>query len=99
LGFEAIHLCQDAGQFFLEILFGLLVVMVAEFADAVFELKVAEILVNGGFTFVQMGEGRNGFGFGEVLGANAQDKHDDDNCDNAGDSYEHRQSLAANERE
>jgi len=87
LGFEAIHLCQDAGQFFLEILFGLLVVMVAEFADAVFELKVAEVVVDGGFALVEMGEGRDGFGFRKVLRANAQDKHDDDNRDYTGDSY------------
>ena len=59
---ELVDLGQHAGEFLLQAFLGRLVVGVREFADAIFELQVAQVLVNRRLAFVQMLERRYGSG-------------------------------------
>ena len=88
-GFDLINLCHDAGELFLEIALGGLVVVVGELADPVFELKVAEVFVDRGLAFIEVGEGRDRLGFREILRANAEDEDDDNDRQDAGNGYDH----------
>ncbi len=69
------------GQFLLQIFLGALVIVIGEFADAIFELQVAQIFVDGGLALVQMVEGRDRFRVGQILGPHAQDERDDGDRD------------------
>jgi hypothetical protein len=73
----------------LQILFGLLVVVIAQLADAVFELKIAQIFLDRGLALIEMLERRDGLRRGKILGTNAQDERDDDDRDEAGEGYDH----------
>jgi len=89
-GFDFVYFGEDAGQLFLEVALGGLVVIVGKFADAVFELEVAEILVDGGFPLVEVGEGGDGLRLGQVLRPNAEDEDDDNDRQDTGNCDDHR---------
>ena len=50
------HFRQDPREFVLQVRLGPLIIVVRHFAQPVFELKIAQILVDGGFALVQVGE-------------------------------------------
>ena len=68
LELDAIDFGQHRGQFLLQILFGALIIVIGEFADAIFELQVAQIFVNRGLALVQVGERGDRFRSGRSLG-------------------------------
>ena len=51
---EAVHFGHDNGQLALQVLLGLLVIVIGEFADTVLELEVAQIFVDLSLAIVQM---------------------------------------------
>jgi hypothetical protein len=52
LGFEGVDLGQHRRQFLLQVFLGVLVILVGEFTDAVLELEVAQVLVDGGLALI-----------------------------------------------
>ena len=59
---------STAGQFLLQVALGALIILVGEFADAIFELQVAQIFVDRGLALIQVMEGDTGSGSGRSLG-------------------------------
>jgi len=99
VGFDSVYFGKNHGEFLLEITLGGLVVFVGEFADAVFELEVAQVFVDGGLALVEVRERRNWLRFRKVLRPNSEYEDDDNDRQDAGNCDDHRkQILAADER-
>src|SRR5208337_4089295 len=69
--------------FLLQVVLGVLVILIGELPHAIFELQVAQVFVDRRFTLVEVGEGRDGFGWRDVFGTDAQDKRDDGDREDA----------------
>ncbi len=86
---DAIDLGQHRRQFLLQRELGLLIIGVRKFADAIFELQVAQIFVDRRFAIFQMLRGGNRLGRRHVLGADEQREQsgDGDHEDDHGDEW------------
>src|ERR1019366_2727172 len=84
-GFQPVHFGEYRGQLLLQVFLGVLIILVGEFADPVFKLEVAQVLIDSGFPLIEVIEWRYRLRLGQILCPNAEERRNNGERDNAGD--------------
>ena len=84
-----IHFGQNHRQFLLQVALARLVIRVREFTDPVFELEIAEVLVNGSLPIIKMAKRGLRLRFWQIFRSDTKNECDYDNRDDGREDDNH----------